>query len=131
MKRVYNINNLDFACVRKVALLSLLFFAFVPQVWGQAGWYTLTNGHFYWFDGTVADTMANGRDIESLRYLTGYDQAQGGAKIYTLGTHAGNPNGTTEIVEQGNVYLALDTTDPANPRVVSVQHDDFSELCVW
>lgn len=127
VNRIYSI----LACARRVALLSLLFFAFVPQVWGQAGWYTLTNGHFYWFDGTVADTMANGRDIESLRYLTGYDQAQGWAKIYTLGTHAGNPNGTTEIVEQGNVYLALDTTDPANPRVVSVQHDDFSELCVW
>lgn len=126
VNRIYSI----LACARKAAVLSLLFCAFAPQVWGQAGWYTLTNGHFYWFDGTVADTMANGRDIESLRYLTGYDQAQGWAKIYTLGTHAGNPNGTTEIVEQGNVYLALDT-NPANPRVVSVQHENFSELCVW
>jgi len=87
------------------------------------GYFTLTNGHFYWFDGAESDS-------DDGKYLSGYDQANGWAKIYNLGTHA--ESNTTEITEQGTVYLALDLTDPANPTIKSLSTDDgFDSLCVW
>ena len=77
-------------------------------------YFTLTNGHYYWFDGGAGDTLANGRANPSMQYLTGFDMSNSWAPINRLGTHS--TANSTEIVEQGNYYLALDTT---NIRVVA------------
>ena len=94
-------------------------------------YFTLTNGHYYWFDGGAGDTLANGRANPSMQYLTGFDMSNSWAPINRLGTHS--TANSTEIVEQGNYYLALDTT---NIRVVAQpttagSDRTFNPLCVW
>ena len=86
------------------------------------GYFTLTNGHYYWFGGRESDP-------DDAKYLTGFDQANGWAKIYTRGTHS--TESTTEIVAQGDTYLALDTTtNPARIQMLSTA-GGFNPLCVW
>ena len=92
------------------------------------GYFTITNGHYYWFDGRESDS-------DDAKYLTGYDRANGWAKILSRGTHAGES--TTEIVAQGDSYLALDTAhnghSAANPgiEIISTAGGGFNPLCVW
>ena len=105
-------------------ILTLLFLLLAtgPTAWTQ-GYYTITNGHYYWFDGSVTDP-------DDGKYLTAWDKANGWKGIYRLGTHA--TANVTEIVEQGDFYLALNLDDPENPKVEPISTDfGFSPLCVW
>ena len=115
-------NKIIFACTRVVVLLAIIFCGGTSGLRAQS-YFTLTNGHFYWFDGRESDS-------DNSKYLTGYDQANSSAKIYTRGTHA--TESTTEIVAQGNTYLALDTSDAAHPTFQSLSTSGgFNPLCVW
>ncbi len=109
------------AYARVLVLLAIIFCGGATGLRAQ-GYYTLTNGHYYWFDGRESDP-------DDTKYLTGFDQANGGANIYTRGTHA--TESVTEIVEQGTMYLALDTTSNP-PRIQSLSTaGGFNPLCVW
>ena len=110
------------AYARALVLLAIIMCGGATGLRAQ-NYYTLTNGHYYWFDGRESDP-------DDGKYLTGFDQANGWAKIYTLGTHA--TASVTEIVEQGDTYLALDTTDAAHPTIQSFSTaGGFNPLCVW
>ena len=114
---------------RAVALLALFFYAGATGVHAQ-GYFTLTNGHYYWFDGTEIDTLDNGRADTLLQYPTGYDKTKGWNPIHNYGSHTLRV--TTEVVEQGDTYMALDTSDGANPTLQSIPTaDGFNPLCVW
>ena len=105
-------------------MLLALIFCIGAQGLRAQGYFTLTNGHYYWFDGRESDP-------DDSKYLTGYDQNQSWKKIWQLGTHS-TASSVTEIVEQGTYYLALDTTDPANPKIQPISTTGgFNPLCVW
>lgn len=107
----------------RIAVLLALIFCVGAQGLRAQGYFTLTNGHYYWFDGQESDS-------DNGKYLTGYDQANGWVKIHNRGTHATAT--TTEIVAQGDTYLALDTSDAANPSLTSLSTaGGFDPLCVW
>ena len=109
------------AYARVLVLLAIIFCGGATGLRAQ-GYYTLTNGHYYWFDGRESDP-------DDTKYLTGFDKAYGMAEIHTRGTHA--TESTTEIVEQGTMYLALDTTTNP-PRIQSLSTaGGFDPLCVW
>ena len=109
------------AYARVLVLLAIIFCGGATGLRAQ-GYYTLTNGHYYWFDGRESDP-------DDTKYLTGFDQANGWAEINSRGTHA--TESTTEIVEQGTMYLALDTTSNP-PRIQSLSTaGGFDPLCVW
>lgn len=112
------------ACVRALLLLAIVFCCGISGLRAQTQTYfTLTNGHYYWFDGQESDS-------DDGKYLTGFDKANGWAKIYNRGTHATAT--TTEIVAQGDTYLALDISDAANPRLTSRSTaSGFDPLCAW
>lgn len=122
MLRNAKYNTIAPAYARAVMLLALIICG-GTQVLRAQGYFTLTNGHYYWFDGTE-------NDPDDTKYLTAFDKANSWNEIYKLGTHYGRS--VTEIVEQGDTYLALDISDPANPRITSVPTEDgFSPYCVW
>ncbi len=121
MLRNAKYNTIAPAYARVVMLLALIICG-GTQVLRAQGYFTLTNGHYYWYGGREGDSDAS-------KYLTGFDQANGGAPIYKRGTHA--IESTTEIVEQGDSYLALDTTtNPARVQIISTA-GGFNPLCVW
>ena len=110
------------ACAR-IAVVVALFFCAGGQELRAQGYYTLTNGHYYWFDGRESDP-------DDTKYLTGFDKSRSWAPIYTLGTHT--MSSVTEIVAQGDTYLALNIDDPENPYIQSISTiGGFSPLCVW
>ncbi len=124
MKNAYNYTHAGVALTRMAArcILLLLLLAATQGLRAQ-GWFTLTNGHYYWFDGRESDP-------DDSKYLTGFDQANGWAQIYKRGTHA--TASVTEIVEQGDTYLALDLSNPSTPRIVNINTDGgFTPYCVW
>lgn len=105
----------------KIMLLILLLLG--GQRLQAQGYYTITNGHYYWFDGRESDP-------DDSKYLTGWDKGNSWAAIYKLGTHA--TESPTEIVAQGDTYLTLDTTTtPGTPRVSYSSTIGFNPLCVW
>ena len=114
MLRNAKYNTIAPAYARAVMLLALIICG-GTQVLRAQGYFTLTNGHYYWFDGTE-------NDPDDTKYLTAFDKANSWNEIYKLGTHYGRS--VTEIVEQGDTYLALDLSDPANPRITSVPTAD-------
>lgn len=121
MSKTANNNLITPAYARVIILLALIFCGGVQGLRAQ-GYFTLTNGHYYWFGGREGDS-------DDSKYLTGFDKANGWAQIYKRGTHA--TEGTTEIVEQGDSYLALDTTtNPARVQIISTA-GGFNPLCVW
>ena len=84
---------------RHIISLFLLLLAALPAAWGQGeGWFTLTNGNLWFFDGEEGDTLSTGKDDPAYRYSTGFDVAN--TPISSLGTHA--MHSTTHIVEQGS-----------------------------
>lgn len=106
----------------RVAILLAIIFCCGAEGLRAQGYFTLTNGHYYWFGGRESDS-------DDAKYLTGFDRANSWAKIYTRGTHS--TENTTEIVAQGDTYLALDTTTNP-PRVQSLSTaGGFNPLCVW
>ena len=109
------------AYARALVLLAMILCGGAQGLRAQ-GYYTLTNGHYYWFDGRESDP-------DDTKYLTGFDKANGSTAIYRRGTHA--TESVTEIVEQGTMYLALDTTtNPARIQSLSTA-GGFTPLCVW
>ena len=109
------------AYARALVLLAIILCGGAQGLRAQ-GYYTLTNGHYYWFDGRESDP-------DDTKYLTGFDKANGSTAIYRRGTHA--TESVTEIVEQGTMYLALDTTtNPARIQSLSTA-GGFTPLCVW
>ena len=93
---------------------------FLPQGLRAQGYFTLTNGHYYWFEGADCSNT-------DAKYLTGFDQTQGWAEIYNLAPH--NTTNTTIITEKGDTYLSLDLSDPASPAIAATA--TFSPRCVW
>ena len=94
--------------------------ALLPQGLRAQGYFTLTNGHYYWYDGADCSNTSD-------KYLTGFDKTQDSVEIYTLPPHSGT--NTTIVTEKGDVYLALDLTNPASPAIAATT--TFSPRCVW
>ncbi|MBR6048904.1 MAG: T9SS type A sorting domain-containing protein [Bacteroidales bacterium] len=122
MLKTANNNLITPAGARALVLLAIILCCGATGLRGQS-YFTLTNGNYYWFEGREIDS-------DDGKFLTGYDQANSWAKIYTRGTHSSAS--TTEIVAQGDTYLALDTTDAAHPTFQSFSTaGGFNPLCVW
>ena len=83
--------------------------------------YTLTNGRLYWMD-------AEDCDLDYL-YPVAFDKSKRWAKIHRYGNRH-----VTHYVKQGQVYLTLDLTDPAYPKVgqkTVSSGTNFDPYCVW
>ena len=58
----------------RVAILLAIIFCCGAQGLRAQGYFTLTNGHYYWFGGRESDS-------DDAKYLTGFDRANSWAKI--------------------------------------------------
>lgn len=85
-------------------------------------YFTLTNGRLWWSSGTV-DQLPD----SLYRDPVAFDASRGWREIHPHGTE----HGVTHITEQGDTYLALDISNPANPLIVSKPHNSFDLYCVW
>lgn len=95
-----------------------------------SGWFTLTNGSLWFFEGGANDTTADGKSDPQYLYRTGFDESSGySVSVNTLGTHA--INSATHTMSQGDYYLKLDISDANNPRVVAASTSSFDPLCLW
>lgn len=101
--------------------------------WGQsvgAGWFTLTNGSLWYFEGGEIDTTADGKSDSVYLYRTGYDESYTPARsINLLGTHGSHI--ATHTLAQGSTYLKLDTSDANHPTVETAPTTQFDRLCMW
>lgn len=99
--------------------------------------FTLTNGRLWWFDGSEGDSDAEwingtgGRKIPVALDSAVFDAYGNPVNCYI----SGDPlNEITHITEQGDVYLALDTSDhdPAQAKVMAKPVSaGFSPNCAW
>lgn len=86
------------------------------------GYFTLTNGRLWMFDG-----YENDPDESPYKYPVGFDKANGWAEV-----HPNGGNNISLITERGTVYFALDTTDRNNPKIVTQPVvAGFTPLCAW
>lgn len=109
----------------------LLLLALLPGVAGAqnagSGFFTLTNGNLWWFDGEESDADDATVGGVARRYPIAYDKSNSWAAVHPLGGHK-----VTHITEHGDYYFALDTTEAANPKVVARPFDaGFTLLCAW
>ena len=99
-------------------LLAMLLLLGALSAGAQETRYTLTNGALDYFYGNQGDPD------EGHRYDRAYNRANSWAEIHPYG----NEN-ISMLVEKGNVYAALDITDPDNPELVV--KTVFDTMCVW
>ena len=99
-------------------LLAMLLLLGALPAGAQETRYTLTNGALDYFYGNQGDPD------EGHRYDRAYNRANSWAEIHPYG----NEN-ISMLVEKGNVYAALDITDPDNPELVV--KTVFDTMCVW
>lgn len=116
---------------RSKYIILLLLLALLPAVAGAqnagSGFFTLTNGNLWWFDGSESDADDATVGGVARRYPIAYDKSNSWAAVHPLGGH-----NVTHITEHGDYYFALDTTDAANPRVVARPFaSGFTLLCAW
>lgn len=109
----------------------LLLLVLLPAVAGAqnagSGFFTLTNGNLWWFDGSESDADDATVGGVARRYPIAYDSASAGAPIHPLGGH-----NVTHITEQGDYYFALDITDAEHPQVVARPvASGFTLYCAW
>lgn len=103
-----------------VALLAIVA-ALLPLRLSAQTYYTLTNGHVYWYDNATWEGYENLRFQTDLTYVgtqTEYTEKHlhGGLNLKNNTTH-------------GDIYAALDTSVAASPKVVPAT--EFSPLCLW
>ena len=116
---------------RSKYIILLLLLALLPGVAGAqnagSGFFTLTNGNLWWFDGEESDADDATVGGVARRYPIAYDKSNSWAAVHPLGGH-----NVTHITEHGDYYFALDTTDAANPKVVARPFaSGFTLLCAW
>lgn len=116
---------------RSKYIILLLLLALLPGVAGAqnagSGFFTLTNGNLWWFDGEESDADDATVGGVARRYPIAYDKSNSWAAVHPLGGHK-----VTQITEHGDYYFALDTTDAANPQVVARPFaSGFTLLCAW
>ena len=116
---------------RSKYIILLLLLALLPAVAGAqnagSGFFTLTNGNLWWFDGEESDADDATVGGVARRYPIAYDKSNSWAAVHPLGGHK-----VTHITEHGDYYFALDTTDAANPQVVARPFaSGFTLLCAW
>ena len=99
------------------ALLTLAFCCMPQGVQAQEGYYTLTNGRLWWYEG------ADGVGHKTERAV---DKNNGSSDI-----HRYDANNVTLITDMGAVYMALDLSDPDHPALTAVDTADFNPYCVW
>ncbi len=119
MHRFGHTNNTP-VYARIFALVLLLFGALTPQQVAAQGYFTLTNGRLWWSNGLVNQNDDDWKDPVA------FDASRGWSEVHPHGTEH-----VTHITAQGDTYLALDITNPANPRIVSKSHNAFDRYCVW
>ena len=78
MLRNAKYNTIAPAYARAVMLLALIICG-GTQVLRAQGYFTLTNGHYYWFDGTE-------NDPDDTKYLTAFDKANSWNEIFASET---------------------------------------------
>ena len=121
---------------RLIALVLLLAGGLTPQFAAAQGYYTITNGTVWWFNGSESMTDEQGRDPIA------YDGSQCDASGSNCAeVHPHGADNVTQITERGNTYLALDITSgtgenpavnggtPSEPKITSKTSFDLS--CMW
>lgn len=96
--------------------------------------FTLTNGRVWWFDGTESDSddlWPAGKKIPVAVDSALFDENGAPVRCFI----SGDPTSEiTHIIEQGDIYLALDTSDhdPAQAKVMAKPvAEGFSPNCAW
>ena len=122
--------------IKHILSLLLLLLAGYSAMSQASGWFTLTNGSLWFFEGGANDTTSDGKSDPNYLYRTGFDERGSySVGINTLGTHA--INSATHTMSQGTHYLQLDTSEANNPKVraVSIVRTEnsttFNRLCLW
>lgn len=109
-----------FSYARIFVLVLLLLGGLIPQRVVAQGYFTLTNGRLWWSNG-----MENQPD-DDWKDPVAFDASRGWSEVHPHGTEH-----VTHITAQGDTYLALDISDPTQPRIISKPHSAFDLYCVW
>ena len=107
------------ACARFLACAALLL-SLATSVHAQ-GYYTLTNGKLWWSNGTVD------QDDEDWRDPIAFDASRQDASGNWMEVHPHGNEHVTHITAQGDTYLALNISNPLDPKIVT--KDTFDLYC--
>ena len=121
-KSVFQGNNAykTFSYARIFVLVLLLLGGLIPQRVAAQGYFTLTNGRLWWSNGLENQPDTAWKDPVA------FDASNGWSEVHPHGTEH-----VTNITAQGDTYLALDISDPTQPRIISKPHSAFDLYCVW
>lgn len=114
-------NRITPACARFLACAALLL-SLATSVHAQ-GYYTLTNGQLWWSNGTVDQADEDWRDPIA------FDASRQDASGNWMEVHPHGNEHVTQITAQGDTYLALNISDPLDPKIDT--KSTFDLYCVW